>query len=280
MDRPNIFQYLDLVKFLNDWLTYLRKTKNDFSIRNFSKQTGVAVGYMNMILKRERSLTEKAFLKIAPHLGLLEDEKKFMNLLRVLGLTEEPKLRLDCLNEMMKFKKFRTVNASENRTFDYLTKWHHVAIYEMFNLDGFEMTPENIQKRLKRKLTIADIEQSLEFLKQHQFINENPNGTWTQASPRLDCTEGIYKISLGEFHKQMLELAHESIHRSTRDERFIMGQTMAVNKQDFEKIKQIIQRAVDSINEVNKGSLDKNNVYHIEIAAFPLLTTQLEEPTK
>jgi hypothetical protein len=74
----------------------------------------------------------------------------------------------------------------------------------------------------------------------------------------------------------MLDLAHESIHSVARDERLIMGQTMAVSKENFEQIKHIIQKAVKQINEVNKGSHNKENVYHVEIAAFPLLTKAKE----
>lgn len=277
VNRPNIYEYHDIVQFLNDWINYLRKTKNDFSLRQFSKNSNIALGYMNMILKRERALTEKAFFKIAPNLNLEKEEQKFLNLLRVVGQSEDSQARLDAVEQMMSFKKFKTANIPENRTFEYLTKWYYVAIYEMYNTTNFDPTPLSIQGKLKKKISISEIEQAIKFLIDHKFILQNPNGNWSQSGTFLDCKEGIFKVSLAQFHKQMLDLAHESITETRREDRYITGQTMAVSRENFEQIKQIIQQAMNSINELNKNSLEKDNVYHVEIAAFPLMEMRQEK---
>lgn len=275
-NKPNVYVYHDFVKFLNDWLVFLRKTRSDFSLRNLAKQSTIALGYMNMILKRERSMSEKAFLKIVSNLHLNSDEEKYLNLLRIVDQTEDSNARLQAVSEMMKIKKYKFNNQKENRTYEYLTKWYFVAVYEMFNLDNFECDAKWIRTKLRKKLSLAEIEQAIDFLKANNFVKQNPNGTWSQSNAHLDCTEGIFKVSLAEFHKQMLELAHESIYAAKASERFIMGQTMTISKSDFEKIKQIIQNSVASINEVNSGAASKTEVYHIEIAAFPLSESNKE----
>lgn len=276
-NRPDVFHYHDFVNFLNDWFTFLRKTKSEFSARSFAQRSGIALGYMNMILSRQRPLSEKAFFKIIPHLDLASDEQTFLNLLRTIGQSEDSNSRLSALNEMMKFKKFKLTNQNENRTYEYLTKWHYAAIYEMFNLDSFQYDAKWIQKKLKKKIALPEVEQALSFLKDHNFVRQNSEGKWAQVAALLDCTEGIFKISLAAFHKQMLDLAHDSIHTTSRDDRYIIGQTMAVSKENFDQIKQIIQQAIKQINEVNKNSSPKENVYQIEIAAFPLLNKSEEK---
>lgn len=270
MSKPNIYTYQDHVHFLNDWFAHLKKTQTNFTLREFAKKSNIALGYISMILKRERELTEKGFLKIAAHLSLNEDEKKFLNLLRIIGQSEDSSVRLSSVNEMMKNPKFKLNNKKDNRTYEYLTKWFYVAIYEMFNLTDFQMDVDWIKGKIGKKLSAQEIEQALEFLKTNDFVVQNSNGSWSQVNPHLDCTEGIFKVSLAEFHKQMLELAHESIHTVERERRLIMGQTMAISQSDFVKIKEIIQNAVKNMNDVNKNATDKEEIYHIEIAAFPL----------
>ena len=49
-----------------------------------------------------------------------------------------------------------------------------------------------------------------------------------------------------------------------------MGQTMAISRDAFNKIKTITQDAIQNLNVANKNSSEKDQVYHIEIAAFPL----------
>lgn len=268
--KPNIFTYQDHIQFLNDWFAYLKKTETQFSMRNFSNKVNVSIGYMSMVLKRERELSEKGFLKISASLGLKEDELKFLNLLRIVGQAEDSVVRLQAVNEMMSLQRFKANNKNENRTYEYLTKWYFVAIYEMFNLVDFQFDPEWIRSRLRKKLSLSEVKSGLDFLVKNHFVIQNENGTWSQAQAHLNCTEGIFKVSLAEFHKQMLDLAHESIHTTNRDNRLIMGQTMAISKSDFAKIKDIIQNAISSVNEVNKQSIERDEVIHIEIAAFPL----------
>ncbi|MGZ3775909.1 MAG: TIGR02147 family protein [Bdellovibrio sp.] len=268
--KPNIFSYHDHVEFLKDWLNYLRASHREFSIRTFAQKTNTAVGYISMILKRERQLTEKGFQKIVNHLYLNAEEKKYLNYLRVVGQSENAQIRLDTINEIMKLQKFKSNNKKENRTFEYLTKWYFVAIYEMFTLNDFSYDIEWIRSRLRKKVSIQEIKLALQFLEENNFITKQANGHWIQVTPNLDCTEGIFKVSLAEFHHQMLTEAHNSIHEVSRENRLIMGQTMAISKKDFEKVKLIIQNSIKNLNEININSLDREQVYHIEIAAFPL----------
>lgn len=125
--------------------------------------------------------------------------------------------------------------------------------------------------------TPQEIEQGFEFLKNHSYIIKNESDKWVQAKTHLDCREGIFKLSLGEFHRQMLNLAAYSIDSVKREDRFIMGQTMAVSKEDFIKIKEIINQAVLQINQVNKNATKKTDIYQIEIATFPLVQNDLSE---
>lgn len=272
--RPNIFLYTDCIVFLNDWIAFLKKTQTDFSTRNLSKKSQIAIGYINMVLSKKRNLSERAFLKISPHLKLKDDEVKFFNLLRLVSLSENSEIRLQTLNEIMKFKKFKIHHENESTTFKYLSNWHYVAIYEMLNITNFNLDAVWIQKKLKKNLSLLEIQESIDFLKLHKFIKLNDDGKWIQAQPHLNCTDGIYKISLTEFHRQIFELAKDAIENSPREERLIMGQTMAISLEDFEKIKEIIQSSIQAINNVNINTTDKQNVYHIEIAAFALTKTE------
>lgn len=269
-DKPNIYTYHDHVDFLRDWFSYLKRTQNDFNIRNFAKKTNTAVGYVSMVLKRERELTEKGFQKISGQLGLNSEEKKYFNLLRIVSQSENPQVRLETVQEIMKIQKFKLNNQRENRTFEYLTKWYYVAIYEMFSLTDFKYDEHWIQGRLRKKISIQDVRAALDFLETSKFVMKNPNGSWAQVTPNLNCTEGIFKVSLMEFHHQMLQEAYNSIDEVSREERLIMGQTMAISRKDFDRIQKIIQGAIEDLNKVNKDSVDREQVYHIEIAAFPL----------
>jgi uncharacterized protein (TIGR02147 family) len=273
-DRPQIYTYSDHISFLKDWFSYLKKSQTQFSIRALAQKSGIAVGYLPMVLKGTRALSEKAFQKIIPFLKLNPQEQKFLNLLRQVGEATTHESRLDAVQQMAKLRPYKNANQKDIKVYEYLTKWYYVAIRELVLIEGFQMDQEWIQNKLGSKLSWQEIEEALTFLKEHKFIIQNSDGKWTHEVSELDCKEGIYKISLGQFHRQMLEMAGQAIEKVPRDQRYILGHTVAINAQDFEKIRTILEDSVKKMKNLNNTHSNKSEVYHIEIAAFPL--TRLE----
>lgn len=271
LDRPNIFKHYDPIEFIAELIGFLKTTKNQFNLNILSKKTGLSISNISMILNKQRPLTEKSFQKLVPMLSLSKDEKNYLNHLRLINQSDDQSIRIDSLNQIIKIAKAKQANSKDLMVFEYLTSWYNVAIYEMVNLIEFNMDPVWIQQRLIKRVSISEIERSIQFLKDHRFIGQDQNNKWVQLKQDLNCQGGIYRLSLGEFHRQIFELAHASIESVSREDRFIMGQTMALSAQDFENLKKIIQEAVSNMNAVNKNKTGKTDVYHIELAAFPML---------
>ena len=275
-ERPDIFTYHDHINFLRDWLEYLKKVKVVFSMRTLSQKSAIAVGYLPMVLSGKRELSEKAYFKILPHLNLNQQEQKFLTLLRLVGETADHETRIHTINQMAKLRRFQNSNTKDLRVFEYLTKWYYVAIRELILVKDFKMDPEWIQSRLNGRMSRAEIECAIAFLKEQNFITENSDGKWIHDKASLDCKEGIFKLSLGQFHRQMLEMAATSIEKTPRNKRYILGHTVAISQQDFEKIKQILDHSVEKMKLLDSNPSAKSDVYHIEMVAFPLTQTEGE----
>lgn len=270
--KPEIYSYFDHILFLKDWIHFLKATDSLFSTRELAKQSGVAIGYVSMVLSRKRSLTEKAEQKLLPHLKLSAQEIQFFSLLRTVGESEDPKTRLDAIHKMSKFKKFKNSNEKEHAVYEYLTKWHYVCIREMTFLKDFELNANWIQANINVKLSLKEIDEAIHFLKERNLIEfDVKKNQWKSLDAHLDCREGIFKISLGQFHRQALSLAADSIDNTSREKRLILGHTVALKAQDLEKIRDILSKAMeDCKNAVDEKNNNKDDVYHVEIAAFPL----------
>lgn len=274
--RPNIFTYFDPVQFLNDWFEFLRKTNGQINLNHVAKKSGLSISNVSMILNKQRPLTEKSLQKMTPLLKLNSQEKEYLNHLRIIDQSEDQMVRIDSLRSLIKLAKNNNGSTHDLNIFEYLTAWYKVAIFELVNLADFELEAGWIQKRLIKKIPLIEITEAIEFLKDHKFIGLNENKKWVQLKKDMNCQGGIYRLSLSEFHRQIFELAHASIESVARDDRMIMGQTMALSAQDFENLKKIINEAVLKMNEVNKNDSEKKSVYHIEIAAFPLILKKLK----
>ena len=68
----------------------------------------------------------------------------------------------------------------------------------------------------------------------------------------------------------MLDIAKVSIDEVSRDERLLLGHTVALSKEQYEKVQAILREAINKIETVDSKLQIESEVYQIEVAAFPL----------
>jgi uncharacterized protein (TIGR02147 family) len=178
--------------------------------------------------------------------------------------------KLELVKKMQKFHKYQEENGKELEAYKYLTKWHYVALREMILLEDFKNDIHWIQDRLSFAVTPKDIQEALDFLLQHGFIEKAGRGKFIVKDKILDCFDGIYRLSLGEFYKQIYALAVESIDSVARDERLLLGHTFAVSNDSYEKVSAVLNEALLKIREIEKTDVRRDRVYQVSFAAFPL----------
>lgn len=271
MSKPNIQEYHDYLEFLKDWVEYQKNVDREFSLRKVAKEAKMASGYLSMCFNRKRTLSEKAYQKIKPLLRITGKEERYLDLLRVVAESEDAKSRVNALTNLQKLKDYKQTNRSELEVHQYLSKWYYVVIREMVNMPEFNGQEEWIQERLRGRVSQKEITEALQFLTQFGFIKKSEAGVYSIEQKQLDCDEGVFKISLGEFHRQMLEWAKQSIDEIPRAERLLLGHTATLTPGQFEKVQSILRKALEELTSVdNKAQSSGAEVYHIELAAFPL----------
>lgn len=269
--RPNIQEYHDYLEYLKDWVEFLRNEDAGFSLRKVAKEAGMASGYLSMCFNRKRKLAEKSYQKIKPLLKIAGKEERYLDLLRIVAESEDPKLRVNALTSLQKMKDYKNANRSELEVHQYLSKWYFVVIREMVRMPEFSGHEEWIQERLRGRISQKEISEALKFLVEFGFVSKSEAGSYSVAEKQLNCEEGVYKLSLGEFHRQMLDWAKSSIEETPRDQRLLLGHTVPLTRENFDKVKKIIREALEQVEAVdNSPQAQGMEVYHIELAAFPL----------
>ncbi len=268
--KPNIQDYHDYLEFLIDWTNYLKDQEKGFSLRKIAKEAGIASGYLPMCFSRQRKLSDKFFDKIKPLLRLSTKEIRYLDLLKIIAESEVAKDRVQALTDLQKLKDYKDSHHSELEAHQYLSRWYYVAIRELVNLPEFRNEPAWIQERLRGRISQKQIIEGVQFLLKYDFILKDDSGQFRVAEKQLSCHEGVYKISLGEFHRQMLDIAKISIDDVSREERLLLGHTVALSKDQYEKIQAILKEAITKIENVDNTTQVETEVYQIEVAAFPL----------
>jgi uncharacterized protein (TIGR02147 family) len=278
-ERPEIFQYHDHLIFLRDWLAYRKASQPGFSLRNLAKQAGLASGYLPMILSGKRSLSGAAVAKIVPFLDLSANELSFFENLVVLGTSDSHDARITALDRMKRFGKFQKHNARDAEAYRYLTRWYYVAIREMSALPGFQADPEWILKQLRFAVPLKEIKDALEFLIRNKYIEFNADGSIRPPEKSIDCSGGIYRVALTQFHREVFHLASLSIETVPNEERNIQGYTCSLTSEQIDQAKEIVEEAMEKIRKLGQADKKGETVYHMEMALFPL-TGSAQRSTK
>jgi uncharacterized protein (TIGR02147 family) len=262
--KPVVYEYHEYRKYLEDYLTFLKKEKR-ITAKRVAEDLSISAAFLSMIIKGKRNLDENIMLELAEIFKLNNQEKSFFGSLLILNDSDDQTERSKAYKKLTKFKKFKKLNDEELITHKYLDKWYYVAIREMSFLKDFKEDPKWIQNRLRVKIKAEEIKKALKFLKENKMLG--------QERSHLDCSEGIYKLSLSKFHKQMFQVSGDSIEDIPREERQILGFTKSLNKKGQEKAKAIIEKALrelEAITDTDQSKDDEKELYHFHLVNIPL----------
>lgn len=264
VNLPKIYDFQDYREYLNEIFNTLKENK--ISKRAFAKEIGFSNAYITMVLKKKRNLDLTYIDKIGEYLNLRDSEKKYFENLCILADSDQAEERSEAFRKLSRFKTYQKKSRSDVVTHKYLNHWHYVAIREMSFLDDFCDDPDWIQSRLIGKISKRDIEQALNFLKKNKLLNG-------QEMSHLDCSEGIYRLALGRFHREMLGQVTESIEKIPSKKRSIMGFSKAMNLKNFSQAVKIMEDAIKQINNLEVEEKTKE-LYHFYFTGIPLTSKE------
>lgn len=271
--KPVIYKYHDVIFFLKEAIRYYTAKENK-SLRDLSKELKVASGLLSMVLNRKRNLTQGMLSKVMKYIGYNKAEIQFASELRIIGTSEKHLERKNALNKINKIKKYRVLNANESELYKYLSHWYYVGIKEMSELPDFCENTGWIQSRLAYPVSKKEIESALKFLKSNNILIYKDEKL-VASEKNMNCEEGIFKLSLGSFHKQVLDLTAEAIDTVPREKRKILGHTFTLDMNCAEQVNFILNEAFEKIKNLTSDPTKIEDVYHVELISIPI-TKKLE----
>ena len=275
--RPEIFGYHEARALLRDVIEFEKVANPKFSLRLLANKSEIATGFLPMYLSGKRKITLETAQKLTKNLPLSEKERGFFLLLVQLDNAPAGESRVDILGQLQKLDIYKETNVKEFEVHRYLKSWFCVAIRELSLLPDFRPDPVWIKKRLRTKIPLSEIKSAIEFLNEHNFILQHEGKYFQNPEKNLECVDGVFKISLSAFHRQMLDLAGQSIDQLNGKKRIVIGNTIPIRFEDFEQAKTILNNALDEIQKLQAANGNGDHVYHFALAGFPLTNEIIEE---
>lgn len=269
--KPDIFGFLDFRAYLKAYYDAAKAHKSHFSYRYFARRAGYASpNFLQLVISGKRGLSTDSIERFSKALDLNPDEQEFFSALVAFNQAQSAEEQNRAFMKVAASRRFRQARRIDHAMYRYLSHWYYPAIREMTARDDFREDPTWIAAQLLPSITAAEAASALQLLLELGLVVRDATGRVRRGEPTLTTGHEVRNLAAGNYHRQMLERASESIERIPRERRELGATTICVNPDTVAEIKQLIQEFREQILERCDRDDDPGVVYQFNVQLFPL----------
>lgn len=272
LNRPNVFTAQNYRDYLRDFFDYEKRTTDGFSHRVFSARAGFkSPNFLKLVIEGKRNLTLESIRAIIKAFRLNDGEGTFFKNLVLLNQAKTAGEKAQHAKEIVKSKVFRELYPMKKAELEFYQNWLCIPIRELIAANGFKDDPKWIAQKLRPKPPVQQVEQALKTLHELGLIRRGENGRLEQCQKNVTTGDEVQSAVVAEFHKQMIQLAGDSVDLIPRPQRDISSSTVLVSETTFHRMKEMVQAFRKALMaEAEQGGAGKQAVYQFNFQVFPL----------
>lgn len=274
--EPNIYGYVNYRDYLRDYYEAGKEHSQAISYRYLARKAGFSSpNFFKLVIDGERNVGPESIDKIADALGLEEDERRFFANLVAFGQAEDVDERNAAFERIAARRRFQRARRIDRSMFEYLSHWYYPAIRELAAHPDFRDDPAWIAERLTPKVDEEAIAEALELLFEMGLLVREDDGGILRGDPSLTTGHEVGSLAIGNFHRQMLERAAESIETFDSSERDVSALTVCIAPKLADELKERIQNFRETLLHLCDESERSMTVYQINMQLFPLTDPEM-----
>lgn len=265
-----MMEYNNFRIFVRDYYAE-RKDRSGFTWRDFAKAAGYSSPvFLKLVCDGKANLSEAGVERVASAIGLVGVDLQYFRLLVSFNQEKDSAAKKQAFAEMRKLAKDNETAVVGEDQYDYYESWLNPVIREVAPLMN-GATPAKMAEQVMFDADTAKVKKSLKLLQKTGLLEKDEQGEFKQGNKSI--TTGsleVASLAIREMHRQMGELAVQSLDQVPVDERDISGLTIGISEDAFAKIAKEIadfRRRVSSIVMEDSGN---ERVYRLNVQLFPL----------
>lgn len=268
---PDIFEYVSYREYLRDYYEAGKEHRSAFSYRYLAREAGFASpNFYKLVMDGERNIGPESVEKFADALELEGEERQFFADLVAFEQAEEVEERNEAFERIAARRRFQRARRIDRSMFEYLSHWYHPAIRELAARSDFREDPEWIAERLTPSVDRETVRESLELLFDMELLVREEDGSITRGDPAWTTGHEVGSLAVGNFHRQMLERAADSIEAFDSELRDVSALTVCVDRDLVEEFKERIHEFRETLLHLAEESDGEEVVYQFNMQLFPL----------
>jgi len=269
----SIFKTLDFRAYLLEFYQEHKGTNALFSWRVLSKKAGfTSPVFLKLVSEGKRNLGDTSIDQVGEALELKDKELVFWHHLVLFNqattayLKQEHYLILRGMTGSVREYKI------QHGFFDYYRYWYMPALRELVTLYPFGTDYEKLGLSLIPSISATEAKNGVLTLMRIGMIQKNKKGLWEQTQKAISSGTEIDRVSLLQYHREMLRLSSEALERFDKDDRFISGMTLGVSKSCYDAILAETEAFRNRVLQLVHGDPHSDEVVQFSLQIIPVAT--------
>ena len=264
-----IVEYQDYHVFLNDYYEE-RKRTSAFSWREFAKIAGfVSPSYLKDVCAGKTNLSKVTMRRVAAAIGLVGHQVEYFEAMVQFGNAKTDDAKKKFLEQMQSIAVDHKVRIVDKDAFEYYDSWKNPVVRELAPLMPGAM-PGEIAKMCTQEISALEVRKSLAFLERAGFLKQVGENIYVQTEKSVEGSKEGLPLAIRSMHREMGTLAVDSLDRFTADVRNVMGITMGINRETYDRIVHELEECRKKITAIAEECCDIRQVYRLNLQLFPL----------
>lgn len=272
---PNVFEYLDYREYLRDYYEAGKENLSAFSYRYLARLAGFSSpNFFKLVMDGDRNLSAVSIDKFSTALKLDSEEKRFFEDLVTFNQATSAEKKNEAFEQLAASQRFRRARRIDSSMFEYLSRWYHPVICELAAREDFVEDAEWISDKLSPSVDTDKVEESLALLFELGLLQHGEDGEVTRGNPSLTTGHEVRSLAIGNYHRQMLERAGESIESIDRSLRDISALTVCIDPEHVDDLKERIHAFREQLLDLCDRDENPTTVFQMNFQLFPLSKTE------
>lgn len=267
---PDLFSYGDYRAFLRDWYAH-RKAHGRVSYRSFAQRAKIgSPSYLKLVMDGQRNITPAMAQRFASACALDAEASAFFCELVRFNQADSPAERRAAYARLRSFPRYRELHPLEMARDEYHSSWFLPAVREMVACHGFTEDPAVLAGQLMPPIKPAEAERALRTLLELGLVVRGADGRLRQGEALVSSGDAASSVHLGNYHRQMIQRAAESLDTIPRAQRDISSVTLAVDETTLGQIVDAIAGFRRQLLELAATTPEPTRVVQVNLQLFPL----------
>ena len=264
-----IVEYQDYHAFLSDYYEE-RKRTSAFSWREFAKIAGfVSPSYLKMVCEGKTNLSKVTMGRVADAIGLAGHEVDYFEAMVQFGNAKTDDVKKKFLEKMQSIAFDHKVRIVDKDAFEYYDSWKNPVVRELAPLMPGAM-PGEIAKACTLEVSAIDVRKSLQFLVRAGFLEQVQENVYRQTEKSVEGSKEGLPLAIRSMHREMGNLAVDSLDRFSSSERNVTGVTMGIDRETYGQIVHELDECRKKITALAESCGNIRQVYRLNLQLFPL----------